>query len=145
MDTPLWSDNFWTANGVDLDVVKRRCDDGNKCLKQFQQYLADRAAIEEAYVTSLRDLVKKSSAVSKQDVTVGGGWTGLKEHTEKSAQTHDIVFSNLRNSAVKPLDVFRNAQIKFQKQLFGEANKLIKERASMEARCKTLKDHYVKC
>ncbi|XP_070536065.1 proline-serine-threonine phosphatase-interacting protein 2-like [Ptychodera flava] len=110
-------DNFWTTDFTStsgFDVIVKRLKEGRQTLKDFEEFLKQRARAEEAYG---KNLIKISrNAGGKEEIgSMKKSWDEYINQTEKIGEAH-VAMGQVLLDSVKKIHDFREVQREKRKE-----------------------------
>ncbi|XP_013415067.1 proline-serine-threonine phosphatase-interacting protein 2 isoform X1 [Lingula anatina] len=127
-----FSDAFWGTefcSTLGFDTVCRRLKDGRQMVKDVEDFLKQRAKIEEDYQKNLINLTKKAGGATENG-TLRASWEELKSRTEAMANAH-LEFSRELNKEVERLNQFMTKQKDERKQVEDTMKKVQTNKISL--------------
>ncbi|XP_048359878.1 proline-serine-threonine phosphatase-interacting protein 2 isoform X2 [Sphaerodactylus townsendi] len=112
MPETLFKDHFWNTDLISTsgyDCIVQRTNEGRKSCKEFEDFLKDRAAIEERYGKDLVSLSKKKPCGQTELNTLKRALDNFKMQVENIGQSHIQLAQTLREEA-KKIEDFREKQ-----------------------------------
>lgn len=108
----IFAESFWEAEYCGthgFDVLLKRMKEGKRMCIEFEEYLHQRAIIEERYARDLLALSKRAGA--KDEIgTLKDSWVKMKENTENIAQYHMLLANKMRNELEFKVKEFHSHQ-----------------------------------
>uniref|UniRef100_A0A8B9NXZ6 Proline-serine-threonine phosphatase-interacting protein 2 n=1 Tax=Apteryx owenii TaxID=8824 RepID=A0A8B9NXZ6_APTOW len=134
-------DNFWSTDltsTVGYDNIVQHLNDGRKNCKEFEDFLKERAIIEEKYGKELINLSKKKPCGQTELNTLKRSLDVFKQQVDNVGQSHIQLAQTLREEA-KKMEDFREKQKLHRKkiELIMEAihkNRNLQYKKTMEAK-----------
>ncbi|XP_072269609.1 proline-serine-threonine phosphatase-interacting protein 2 [Pyxicephalus adspersus] len=108
----FFKDNFWSpdiTSNIGYDCLLQHMNDGRKNCKEFEDFLKDRAAIEERYGKDLINLTKKKPCGQTEMNTLKRALDNFKQQIDNVGQCHIQLAQTLRDEARK-MEEFRERQ-----------------------------------
>ncbi|XP_037661455.1 proline-serine-threonine phosphatase-interacting protein 2 [Choloepus didactylus] len=148
MKGSLFKENFWSTDilsTVGYDSIIQHLNNGRKNCKEFEDFLKERAAIEEKYGKDLLSLSRKKPCGQSEINTLKRALEVFKQQVDSVAQCHIHLAQTLREEARK-MEEFREKQKKLQteKELVMDAahkQKSLQFKKTMDAK----KNYEQKC
>ncbi|XP_048581191.1 proline-serine-threonine phosphatase-interacting protein 1 isoform X1 [Nematostella vectensis] len=110
----FWGTEFTSTAG--FDALSKRMRDGKQTCQEMEEFVKQRADIEEKYGKSLMRLAKTSEA--KDEIgTLKSSWDSLRNETENIGKAHVALAQQLLDSLEKGLQEFRENQKETRKKL----------------------------
>ncbi|XP_061469610.1 proline-serine-threonine phosphatase-interacting protein 2 isoform X2 [Rhineura floridana] len=112
MRETLFKDNFWTTDlisTVGYDSIIQHLNDGRKNCKEFEDFLKERASIEERYGKDLINLSRKKPCGQTELNTLRRALEVFKQQVDSVGQSHIQLAQTLREEA-KKMEDFREKQ-----------------------------------
>ncbi|KAL4682406.1 hypothetical protein H8959_001961 [Pygathrix nigripes] len=112
MTRSLFKGNFWSADilsTVGYDSIIQHLNNGRKNCKEFEEFLKERAAVEERYGKDLLSLSRKKPCGQSETNTLKRALEVFKQQVDNVAQCHIQLAQNLREEARK-MEEFREKQ-----------------------------------
>ncbi|KAM6475088.1 proline-serine-threonine phosphatase-interacting protein 2 [Liasis olivaceus] len=119
MRETLFKDNFWTTDLISTagyDSIVQHLNDGRKNCKEFEDFLRERASIEERYGKDLINLSRKKPCGQTELNTLRRALEVFKQRVESVGQSHIQLAQNLREEA-KKMEDFREKQKLHRKKI----------------------------
>ncbi|XP_062984362.1 proline-serine-threonine phosphatase-interacting protein 2 [Elgaria multicarinata webbii] len=119
MRETLFKDNFWTTDlisTVGYDSIVQHLNDGRKNCKEFEDFLKERASIEERYGKDLINLSRKKPCGQTELNTLRRALEVFKQQVDTVGQGHIQLAQMLREEARKMED-FREKQKLHRKKI----------------------------
>lgn len=95
----IFADSFWEPEYCGtrgFDTLVKRMKEGKRMCMDFEEFLHQRAVIEERYARDMLALAKKPGA--KDEIgTLKDSWLKMKEDTENIAQYHMLLANKMKN------------------------------------------------
>uniref|UniRef100_A0A2K5M4W6 Proline-serine-threonine phosphatase-interacting protein 2 n=2 Tax=Cercopithecinae TaxID=9528 RepID=A0A2K5M4W6_CERAT len=112
MTRSLFKGNFWSADilsTVGYDSIIQHLNNGRKNCKEFEEFLKERAAVEERYGKDLLSLSRKKPCGQSETNTLKRALEVFKQQVDSVAQCHIQLAQSLREEARK-MEEFREKQ-----------------------------------
>uniref|UniRef100_UPI000E55E7A8 proline-serine-threonine phosphatase-interacting protein 2-like n=1 Tax=Urocitellus parryii TaxID=9999 RepID=UPI000E55E7A8 len=112
MTGSLFKANFWSTDilsTIGYDNIIQHLNNGRKNCKEFEEFLKERAAIEEKYGKDLLSLTRKKPCGQSEINTLKRALEVFKQQVDNVAQCHIHLAQTLREEARKMED-FREKQ-----------------------------------
>ncbi|XP_055089464.2 proline-serine-threonine phosphatase-interacting protein 2 isoform X1 [Symphalangus syndactylus] len=112
MTRSLFKGNFWSADilsTIGYDSIIQHLNNGRKNCKEFEEFLKERAAIEERYGKDLLSLSRKKPCGQSETNTLKRALEVFKQQIDNVAQCHIQLAQSLREEARK-MEEFREKQ-----------------------------------
>ncbi|XP_063652139.1 proline-serine-threonine phosphatase-interacting protein 2 isoform X2 [Pan troglodytes] len=112
MTRSLFKGNFWSADilsTIGYDNIIQHLNNGRKNCKEFEDFLKERAAIEERYGKDLLNLSRKKPCGQSEINTLKRALEVFKQQVDNVAQCHIQLAQSLREEARK-MEEFREKQ-----------------------------------
>ncbi|XP_023365968.1 proline-serine-threonine phosphatase-interacting protein 2 [Otolemur garnettii] len=112
MTGSLFKGNFWNADilsTIGYDSIIQHLNNGRKNCKEFEDFLKERAAIEEKYGKDLLSLSRKKPCGQSELNTLKRALEVFKQQLDSVAQSHIQLAQTLREEARK-MEEFREKQ-----------------------------------
>ncbi|XP_021571715.1 proline-serine-threonine phosphatase-interacting protein 2 [Carlito syrichta] len=112
MTGSLFKGNFWNSDilsTIGYDSILQHLNNGRKNCKEFEEFLKERAAIEEKYGKDLLSLSRKKPCGQSEINTLKRALDVFKQQVDKVAQCHIQLAQTLREEARK-MEEFREKQ-----------------------------------
>ncbi|XP_042310839.1 proline-serine-threonine phosphatase-interacting protein 2 isoform X2 [Sceloporus undulatus] len=112
MRETLFKDNFWSTDLISTagyDNIVQHLNDGRKNCKEFEDFLKERASIEERYGKELLNLSRKKPCGQTELNTLKRALEVFKQQVDSVGQSHIHLAQTLREEARKMED-FREKQ-----------------------------------
>lgn len=112
MTGSLFKGNFWTTDilsTVGYDSIIQHLNNGRKNCKEFEEFLKERASIEEKYGKDLLNLSRKKPCGQSEINTLKRALDVFKQQVDNVAQCHIQLAQTLREEARK-MEEFREKQ-----------------------------------
>ncbi|XP_002757257.1 proline-serine-threonine phosphatase-interacting protein 2 isoform X1 [Callithrix jacchus] len=112
MTRSLFKGNFWSADilsTIGYDSIIQHLNNGRKNCKEFEDFLKERAAIEERYGRDLLSLSRKKPCGQSEINTLKRALEIFKQQVDNVAQCHIQLAQSLREEARK-MEEFREKQ-----------------------------------
>uniref|UniRef100_A0A8D0B596 Proline-serine-threonine phosphatase-interacting protein 2 n=2 Tax=Salvator merianae TaxID=96440 RepID=A0A8D0B596_SALMN len=119
MRETLFKDNFWTPdliNTAGYDSIIQHLNDGRKNCKEFEDFLKERASIEERYGKELINLSRKKPCGQMELNTLRKALEVFKQQVDSVGQSHIQLAQTLREEA-KKMEDFREKQKLHRKKM----------------------------
>ncbi|KAM3845192.1 proline-serine-threonine phosphatase-interacting protein 2 [Vipera latastei] len=119
MRQSLFKDSFWTTDLISTagyDNIVQHLNDGRKNCKEFEDFLRERASIEERYGKELVNLSRKKPCGQTELNTLRRALEVFKQRVETVGQIHMQLAQNLREEA-KKMEDFREKQKLHRKKI----------------------------
>lgn len=118
MTGSLFKGNFWTSDilsTIGYDSIVQHLNNGRKNCKEFEDFLKERASIEEKYGKDLLSLARKKPCGQSETNTLKRALEVFKQQVDNVAQSHIYLAQTLREEARK-MEEFREKQKSQQKK-----------------------------
>ncbi|XP_052516199.1 proline-serine-threonine phosphatase-interacting protein 2 isoform X1 [Budorcas taxicolor] len=118
MTGSLFKGNFWTSDilsTIGYDSIIQHLNNGRKNCKEFEDFLKERASIEERYGKDLLSLARKKPCGQSETNTLKRALEVFKQQVDNVAQSHIHLAQTLREEARK-MEEFREKQKLLQKK-----------------------------
>lgn len=118
MTGSLFKGNFWTSDILSTtgyDSIIQHLNNGRKNCKEFEDFLKERASIEERYGKDLLSLARKKPCGQSETNTLKRALEVFKQQVDNEAQSHIHLAQTLREEARK-MEEFREKQKLLQKK-----------------------------
>nr|XP_031548219.1 proline-serine-threonine phosphatase-interacting protein 2 [Vicugna pacos] len=118
MTRSLFKANFWSPDilsTVGYDSIIQHLNNGRKNCKEFEDFLKERASIEEKYGKDLLSLSRKKPCGQSETNTLRRALEVFKQQVDNVAQSHIQLAQTLREEARK-MEEFREKQKSQQKK-----------------------------
>ncbi|XP_017199637.1 proline-serine-threonine phosphatase-interacting protein 2 isoform X5 [Oryctolagus cuniculus] len=112
MTGALFKGNFWSGDilsTIGYDSIIQHLNNGRKNCKEFEEFLKERAAIEEKYGKDLLNLSRKKPCGQSEIHTLKRALEVFKQQVDNVAQCHIQLAQTLREEARK-MEEFREKQ-----------------------------------
>ncbi|XP_065788710.1 proline-serine-threonine phosphatase-interacting protein 2 [Muntiacus reevesi] len=112
MTGSLFKGNFWTSDilsTIGYDSIIQHLNNGRKNCKEFEDFLKERASIEERYGKDLLNLARKKPCGQSETNTLKRALEVFKQQVDNVAQNHIHLAQTLREEARK-MEEFREKQ-----------------------------------
>ena len=99
MSSIIFADSFWELEYCGtrgFDILVKRMKEGKRTCIDFEEFLHQRAVIEERYAKDMLALAKKPGARDEIG-TLKDSWLRMKEDTENIAQYHMLLANKMRS------------------------------------------------
>ncbi|XP_029436713.1 proline-serine-threonine phosphatase-interacting protein 2 isoform X2 [Rhinatrema bivittatum] len=141
MKGTCFKDNFWNSDIISTtgyDVIVQHMNDGRKNCKEFEDFLKERAVIEERYGKDLINLTKKKPCGQGELNTLKRALDTFKQQVENVGQCHIQLAQILRDEARK-MEEFKEKQKLHRKKTESimetvQKQKLMQYKKTMEAK-----------
>ncbi|XP_032070385.1 proline-serine-threonine phosphatase-interacting protein 2 [Thamnophis elegans] len=141
MRETLFKDNFWTTDLISTagyDSIVQHLNDGRKNCKEFEDFLRERASVEERYGKELISLSRKKPCGQTELNTLRRALEVFKQRVETVGQVHMQLAQNLREEAKKTGGFQRQAKLHRKKiELIMDAihkNRNLQYKKTLEAK-----------
>ncbi|XP_075450498.1 proline-serine-threonine phosphatase-interacting protein 2 [Ascaphus truei] len=114
-----FKDNFWSTDIISTagyDILIQHMNDGRKNCKEYEDFLKDRAVIEEKYGKDLVNLTKKKACGQNEINTLKRALDVFKQQIDNVGQCHIQLAQALRDEA-KRMEEFRERQKQERKKI----------------------------
>ncbi|KAM5192865.1 proline-serine-threonine phosphatase-interacting protein 2 [Mantella aurantiaca] len=149
----FFKDNFWSpdiTSNIGYDCLLQHMNDGRKNCKEFEDFLKERAAIEERYGKELINLTKKKPCGQTEINTLKRALDNFKQQIDNVGQCHIQLAQLLRDEARK-MEEFRERQKAerkkieaamdaMHKQKLTQYKKTMDSKKAYEQRCRDKED-----
>ncbi|XP_064150652.1 proline-serine-threonine phosphatase-interacting protein 2 isoform X1 [Loxodonta africana] len=118
MKGSLFKENFWSSDilsTIGYETMVQHLNNGRKSCKEFEDFLKERAAIEEKYGKDLLNLSRKKPFGQSEINTLKRALEVFKQQVDNVAQCHIQLAQTLREEARK-MEEFREKQKLQQKK-----------------------------
>ncbi|XP_066458705.1 proline-serine-threonine phosphatase-interacting protein 2 isoform X1 [Eleutherodactylus coqui] len=125
-----FKESFWTTDitsTLGYDTLLQHMNDGRKNCKEFEDFLKERAAIEERYGKDLVNLTKKKSCGQTEINTLKRALDAFKQQIDNIGQCHIQLAQTLREEA-KRMEEFRERQKAERKKIETIMDSIHKQR-----------------
>uniref|UniRef100_A0A8D0IX98 Proline-serine-threonine phosphatase interacting protein 2 n=1 Tax=Sus scrofa TaxID=9823 RepID=A0A8D0IX98_PIG len=112
MTGSLFKGNFWSSDilsTIGYDTIIQHLNNGRKNCKEFEDFLKERASIEEKYGKDLLNLSRKKPCGQSETNTLKRALEVFKQQVDNVAQSHIQLAQTLREEARK-MEEFREKQ-----------------------------------
>ncbi|XP_044130248.1 proline-serine-threonine phosphatase-interacting protein 2-like [Bufo gargarizans] len=126
----IFKENFWSTDitsTLGYDTLLQHMNDGRKNCKEFEEFLKERAAIEERYGKDLVNLCKKKPCGQTEIHTLKRALDVFKQQIDNIAQCHIQLAVTLREEA-KRMEEFRERQRAERKRIEAAMDSIHKQR-----------------
>nr|AAH77419.1 Pstpip2-prov protein [Xenopus laevis] len=144
-----FKENFWSTDITSIagyDCLIQHMNDGKKNCKEYEDFLKERASIEEKYGKDLVNLSKKKPCGQTEINTLKRSLDVFKQQIDNIGQCHIQLAQTLRDEARK-MEEFREKQKQerkkieavmdaFHKQKLMQYKKTIESKRNYEQRCR---------
>ncbi|KAE8636791.1 hypothetical protein XENTR_v10003136 [Xenopus tropicalis] len=144
-----FKENFWTADitsTAGYECLIQHMNEGRKNCKEYEDFLKERASIEEKYGKELVNLTKKKPCGQTEINTLKRSLDVFKQQIDNIGQCHIQLAQTLRDEARK-MEEFRERQKQerkkieavmdaFHKQKLNQYKKTMESKRNYEQRCR---------
>ncbi|XP_077139880.1 proline-serine-threonine phosphatase-interacting protein 2 [Ranitomeya variabilis] len=126
----FFKENFWSTDitsTLGYDILLQHLNDGRKNCKEFEDFLKERAAIEERYGKDLLTLTKKKPCGQTELNTLKRALDTFKQQIDNIGQCHIQLAQTLREEA-KRMEEFRERQKSERKKIEAAMDNMHKQR-----------------
>ncbi|KAM3938325.1 proline-serine-threonine phosphatase-interacting protein 2 [Leptodactylus fuscus] len=126
----FFKENFWSTDitsTLGYDTLLQHMNNGRKNCKEFEEFLKERAAIEERYGKDLVNLTKKKPCGQTEINTLKRSLDVFKQQIDNIGQSHIQLAQTLREEA-KRMEEFRERQRAERKKIEASMDSIHKQR-----------------
>uniref|UniRef100_A0A8C5P6R2 Proline-serine-threonine phosphatase interacting protein 2 n=1 Tax=Leptobrachium leishanense TaxID=445787 RepID=A0A8C5P6R2_9ANUR len=130
MSTSYYKDNFWSEDVISTagyDMLINHMNNGRKNCKEFEDFLKERAVIEEKYGKDLVNLTKKKPCGHTEINTFKRALDVFKQQIDNVGQCHIQLAQTLREEARK-MEEFRERQKMERKKIEAAMDAIHKQK-----------------
>lgn len=107
--------------------MRKRIEDTGRSLKMLQTFIQERAALEEQYAASLRELLKRHAAPFPDPWSTSEAWKALRAEADETQRVHQQLSQQLATEVARPLEYFHRQQ--------SQSSKLVRAPIDVSRRC----------
>ena len=107
--------------------MRKRIEDTGRSLKMLQTFIQERAALEEQYAASLRELLKRHAAPFPDPWSTSEAWKALRAEADETQRVHQQLSQQLATEVARPLEYFHRQQ--------SQSSKLVRAPIDVSPRC----------